>query len=105
MRRLVLFVLAALCLTTWVIAFSLLRSQSDTANSSLPTLMVLPSLTPTETASQTLTPTHTPTYTATATLPPTETPVPTDPPSAGPAMCIHSPHRGIPAVHRRPPWR
>lgn len=77
MRRLVLFVLAALCLMTWVIALSLLRSQSDTANSPLPTLMVLPSLTPTETASQTLTPTHTPTYTNTATLQSTETPVPT----------------------------
>lgn len=77
MRRLVLFVLAALCLTTWVIAFSLLRSQSDTANSSLPTLMVLPTLTPTETASPTLTPTHTPIHTNTATLPPTETPIPT----------------------------
>ena len=77
MRRLVLFVLAALCLTTWVIALSLLRSQSDTANSPLPTLMVLPSLTPTETTSPSLTPTHTPTHTNTAIVPPTETPVPT----------------------------
>jgi hypothetical protein len=77
MRRLVLPVLAALCLTAWAAAFLILRSQSGTSDLVLPTLMVLPSLTPTDTASPALTPSLTPTFTLTATLPPTETPVPT----------------------------
>lgn len=76
MRRLVLPVLAALCLTAWAAAFFILRSQSGTADIVLPTLMVLPSLTPTDTASPTLTPSLRPTFTATATPPPTETPAP-----------------------------
>jgi hypothetical protein len=77
MRRLVLPVLAALCLTACAAAFLILRSQSGNSDIVLPTLMVLPSLTPTDTASPTLTPSLTPMFTATATLPPTETPVPT----------------------------
>ena len=77
MRRLVLSVLAALCLTAWAAAFFILRSQSGTGDIVLPTLMVLPSLTPTHTASPTLTPSLTPTFTATLTLPPPETPAPT----------------------------
>ncbi|GIK28173.1 hypothetical protein FBR02_13770 [Anaerolineae bacterium CFX9] len=77
MRRLVLPVLAALCLTAWATAFLISRSQSGTSDLVMPTLMVLPSLTPTDTASPTLTPSLMPTFTSTATLPPTETPVPT----------------------------
>lgn len=77
MRRLVLPVLAALCLTAWAAAFLILRSQSGTSDLVLPTLMVLPSLTPTDTASPTLTPSLPPTFTVTAIPPPTETPVPT----------------------------
>jgi len=72
-RRL-LPVLAALCLTAWSAAFLLFRSQTNTDNIVLPTLMVLPSLTPTETPAPTLPPTLTPTFTATSTAAPTETP-------------------------------
>lgn len=77
MRRLVLPILAALCLTAWAAAFFLLRSQTSVNETIIPTLMVLPSLTPTNTASPTVAPTHTPTFTATATLAPTDTPIPT----------------------------
>lgn len=57
MRRLVLLILAALCLTTWAAAFLLLRSQSASSDVVIPTLMVLPSLTPTNTPAPTATPT------------------------------------------------
>lgn len=74
MRRLVLPVLAALCLTAWSAAFLLYRSQTNTDDIVLPTLMVLPSLTPTDLPSPTLPPTLTPTFTASSPPAPTETP-------------------------------
>jgi hypothetical protein len=77
MRRLVLPVLAALCLTAWAAAFFLIRAQPEANDIQIPTLMVLPSLTPTDTPAPTLTPTFTATLTATATSAPTDTPVPT----------------------------
>ena len=65
MRRLVLPVLAALCLTAGLsalaAAFFLIHAQSSADEIILPTLMVLPSLTPTDTPSPTLPPTLTPT--------------------------------------------
>jgi hypothetical protein len=77
MRRLLLPVLAALCLTAWSAAFFLLRAQTSAEDTVIPTLMVLPSLTPTDTPSPTVPPTLTPTVTATPTSAPTETPQPT----------------------------
>jgi hypothetical protein len=81
MRRLALFILAALCVTAWSTAFFLIRSQSDVSVAEIPTLMVLPSLTPTGTPSATVPPTLTPTATATLTVAPTSTasftPIPT----------------------------
>ena len=64
MRRLVLFVLAALCLTAWAAAFLLLRSHFDESAAIIPTLMVLPAanevrtLTPTDVPSPTILPTE-----------------------------------------------
>jgi hypothetical protein len=77
MRRILLPVLAALCLTAWATAFFLIRAQPNSDLTIIPTLMVLPSLTSTETVTPTLTPTLTPTFTATATTAPTDTPMPT----------------------------
>ena len=77
MRRLVLPLLAALCLAAWAAAFFLLRAQSSADEMTLPTLMVLPSLTPTTTPSPTLPPSLTPTFTATVTAAPSDTPTPT----------------------------
>lgn len=77
MRRLVLSLLAALCLAAWAAAFFLLRAQSSADEMTLPTLMVLPSLTPTTTPSPTLPPSFTPTLAATATTAPSDTPTPT----------------------------
>src|SRR4051794_38732139 len=77
MRRLVLPILAALCLAAWAAAFFLLRSQSNLNEAVIPTLMVLPSLTPTDTPSPTIPSSLTPTFTATATIAPSETPSPT----------------------------
>ncbi len=77
MRRLVLPVLAALCLTAWATAFFLIRAQPNSDLTIIPTLMVLPSLTPTDTPAPTSTPSLTATLTATATIAPTDTPVPT----------------------------
>jgi hypothetical protein len=45
MRRFLL-ILAVLCLVTWGTVFYLLFEQRDQATAALPTLMVLPSLTP-----------------------------------------------------------
>jgi hypothetical protein len=73
MRRWVLLMLAALCLTVWAAAFFLFRTQSASGDVALPTLMVLLSLTPTETPS----PTHVPTATAIATVTPTSMLLPT----------------------------
>lgn len=75
--RQLLSLLAVLCLTTWAAAFFLLRAQSSAHEMTLPTLMVLPSLTPTGTTASTLRPSLTPTYTVTATTSPSETPSPT----------------------------
>jgi hypothetical protein len=80
-RRLLL-ILAALCLTAWSAAFFLLRAQTTAVDDrAIPTLMVLPSLTPTQTASPTIPPTLTLTPTATLTAAPTatvsSTPIPT----------------------------
>ncbi|MBN8638876.1 MAG: hypothetical protein J0M07_26410 [Anaerolineae bacterium] len=77
MRRLVLPVLAALCLAAWAAAFFLIRTQPSAIDVQIPTLMVLPSLTPTDTPAPTLTPTLTATFTATTTAVPTDTPMPT----------------------------
>ncbi len=77
MRRLVLPLLAALCLTAWATAFFLIRAQPKVMFTIIPTLMVLPSLTPTDTPAPTSTPSLTATLTATATIAPTDTPVPT----------------------------
>src|SRR5690606_6571470 len=83
MRRFLL-ILVVLCLVTWCTVFYLLFERNAQATAALPTLMVLPSLTPsntlthtplatdTPTATATLTPTYTPT--ATATFTPTLTP-------------------------------
>ena len=51
-RRL-LPVLAALCLAAWAAAFFLIRAQTNTNETIIPTLMVLPSLTPTDTPAPT----------------------------------------------------
>jgi len=80
-RRL-LPVLAALCLAmlasaAWAAAFFLIRAQTNTNETIIPTLMVLPSLTPTDTPAPTIPASLTPTFTATATVTLTETPLPT----------------------------
>lgn len=77
MRRLLVPVLAALCLMAWAAAFFLIRAQPNTDPAIIPTLMVLPSLTPTDTPAPTVTPTLTATFTTTATTAPTDTPIPT----------------------------
>jgi hypothetical protein len=79
MRRVVLPMLAVLCLTVWAAAFFLFRTRSTSDVVALPTLMALPSLTltaiplPTAAAAATAIPTASPT----ATLLPTETVLPT----------------------------
>lgn len=75
-RRLLL-ILATLCLTAWSAAFFLIRTQTSASDIIIPTLMVLPSLTPTDTPSPTVTPTLTPSVTTTLTSTPTETLQPT----------------------------
>ncbi|MBA3872397.1 MAG: hypothetical protein H0X30_24930 [Anaerolineae bacterium] len=74
MRRFLL-VMAALCLVTWGTALFLLFNPIRRSMAALPTLMVLPSLTPSST------PTHAPTLTdtptATTTFTPTDTPTAT----------------------------
>jgi hypothetical protein len=79
MRR-ILILLALLTLGVWGGLFTLIHSTRQPSGP-LPTLFVLPSLTPTATASPTLTatipPTPTASMTATATVPPTMTPLPT----------------------------
>lgn len=77
MRRVVLFVLAALCLTAWAAAFFLLRSNSDESVVVIPTLMLLPSLTPTDMPSPTVLPPETVTTLPTSTPSPTSTMQPT----------------------------
>jgi hypothetical protein len=79
-RRL-LPVLAALCLAAWAAAFFLIRAQTNTNETIIPTLMMLPSLTPTDTPAPTLPASLTPTFTATATIAPTDTPPPTPMPT------------------------
>ena len=74
MRRLVLLVLAALCLTAGLspaAAFFLIHAQSSADDTIIPTLMVLPSLTPTDRPAPTLPPTLTATFVATANVAPT----------------------------------
>jgi hypothetical protein len=73
MRRLVLLILAALCLTAWSAAFFLIRTRLSADDTVIPTLMVLPSLTSTQTASPTIPLTLTLTPTATLTVEPTAT--------------------------------
>lgn len=87
MRRWVLLMLAALCLMAWAAVFFLIRTPSASVDMTLPTLMVLPSLRPTATAtpsattiaSSTLMPTASPTETpiATQVMMPTATATPT----------------------------
>lgn len=74
MRRF-LWLLTVLCLTTWGVVFYLGVEQHQRATAPLPTLMVLPSLTPS--AAPTRTPQATDTPTATATPTPTYTPTAT----------------------------
>lgn len=78
MRRLVLVTLAALCLSAWGAAIFLYIRSSQNRVVIVPTLMVLPSITPTRTASATSTlpetSTDLPTHTATVTLTPSLTP-------------------------------
>lgn len=77
MRRFVV-VLMALCVFVWSAAFVLLQTRSSGRVVDIPTLMVLPSLTPTSTSTPTLTPSTTPTITRTPTFTATpETPTPT----------------------------
>ncbi len=77
MRR-VLVVLVLLCLLTWSAVFVLLRAQPADRVVVIPTLMVLPSLTPSPTSTPTLTPSTTPTITRTPSFTPTlETPTAT----------------------------
>ena len=77
MRRFMLPILAALCVTAWSAAFFLFRAQTSTDDTVIPTLMVLPSVTPTDTPSPTLPPPLILTASATATIAPTDTPPPT----------------------------
>jgi len=77
MRRFMLPILAALCVTAWSAAFFLFRAQTSADDFVIPTLMVLPSVTPTDTPSPTVPPTLTRTPTTTATLPSTLTQSPT----------------------------
>lgn len=77
MRRLVLSILALLCLTVWGAAAFLLRSRAAAEDVVIPTLMVLPSLTPTPTHTLTQVPSLTWTASPTATLTLTPTPSPT----------------------------
>ncbi len=77
MRRLVLLILAAFCLSAWSAAFFLSRDRTSAEDPVIPTLMVLPSVTPTQTPSPTVPSTLTPSATATATVAPTETAAPT----------------------------
>ncbi len=78
MRRLVLLMLAVLCIAAWAAAIVLLRAQTTSGEVVIPTLMVLPSLTPSPTSTPSLTPSTTPTITQTPTLTPTpETPTAT----------------------------
>lgn len=77
MRRIhvfILLILAVFSIATWALVFGLRRSQSDPVVA-LPTLFVLPSLTPSHTPTYTFTPTRTPTATntPTSTLSPTAT--------------------------------
>jgi len=77
MRRFMLPILAALCVTAWSAAFFLFRAQTSTDDTVIPTLMVLPSVTPTDTPSPTVPPPLILTASATATIAPTDTPPPT----------------------------
>jgi len=70
-------ILAALCVTAWSAAFFLFRAQTSADDFVIPTLMVLPSVTPTDTPSPTLPPPLILTASATATIAPTDTPPPT----------------------------
>lgn len=77
---------AALCLVTWGTVFYLLFERSDHATAALPTLMVLPSLTASNTATRTPTRTHTPTATATLTATYTPTATATFTPTLTPTL-------------------
>ena len=77
MRRFMLPILAALCVTAWSAAFLLFRVQTNADDILIPTLMVLPSLTPTDTPAPTVPPTLAPTASATVAVAPTTTPSPT----------------------------
>jgi hypothetical protein len=88
LRRLVLPVLAALCLIVWSAAFLLYRIRAGADDIVLPTLMVLPSLTPTDTPPPTLTATHTLTPSPSPTDLPTDTPQPTPLPTLS-ARVLH----------------
>lgn len=77
MRRLVLFILAALCLMAWASAAVLLQVRAPAAAQPLPTPMVLPTLTPSLTPSATPVPSATPTPSPSPTPDATDTPAPT----------------------------
>ncbi|MBN8637909.1 MAG: hypothetical protein J0M07_21500 [Anaerolineae bacterium] len=77
MRRVFLPLVAVLSLVVWAGVWFILRAQLRADDRPIPTLLVLPSLTPTETPAPTLTATVTATATVTMPPPPTETLVPT----------------------------
>jgi len=77
MRRFMLPILAALCVTAWSAAFFLFRAQTNADDTVIPTLMVLPSVTPTDTPSPTVPPPLILTASATVAVAPTTTPSPT----------------------------
>jgi hypothetical protein len=77
MRRLVLFNLAALCLMAWAAAAVLLQARAPAVALTLPTPMMLPTLTPSATRTTPPTPSLTPTTTPSPTASATDTPTPT----------------------------
>lgn len=89
-RSIIWFILVFIAILGSVVALGLyaldLRNQLATRDAIQPTLLVLPSLTPTDTPTATFTPTDTPTATATNTPTPTSTPTATatDTPTATP---------------------
>ena len=84
-RVFIISILAASSLVTWALVFVLLETRSQPAVA-LPTLMVLPSLTPSQTPMDTPTPTDTPTATSTPTSTTTPTATATDLPSQTPTL-------------------
>ncbi|MFQ3647604.1 MAG: hypothetical protein SNJ54_15465 [Anaerolineae bacterium] len=88
MRRghaLILLTMAALTTAVWAAVFALRQSQPDDG-AAWPTLVVLPSLTPTHTPTHTPSPTHTPTASRTPTVTPSPTATATALPTLTPTL-------------------